>query len=73
MRESWKRDRGRNGTGGGAGGVEREQGEESECTEVAKKANGEKEQWRGSGGGAVVLRSLVQERRGEGSIVGPRV
>jgi hypothetical protein len=31
-------------TGGGAGGVEREKGEESECTEEAKEANGEKEQ-----------------------------
>jgi hypothetical protein len=50
-----KRQRGRDGTGGGAGGVERVQGEESECTEVAKKANGEKEQdvegqWRRGGG-----------------------
>jgi hypothetical protein len=40
-----KRQRGREGTGGGArGGVEREQGEESECSEEAKEANGKKEQ-----------------------------
>ena len=43
-------------TGSGAGGgVEREKGEESECTEEAKEANGEKEQevegqWRRGGG-----------------------
>jgi hypothetical protein len=45
-------------TGGGAGGgVEREQGEESECSEEAKEANGEKErEVEGhSGEGAVVL------------------
>ena len=51
-----KRQRGRGGTGGGAGGgVDREQGEVSQCSEEAKEANGEKKQeaagqWlRGSG------------------------
>jgi hypothetical protein len=40
-----KRQRGRGGTGGGAGGVvEREQGEASKCSEEAQKANGEKDQ-----------------------------
>ena len=40
-----KRQRGRGGTSGGAGGgVEREQGKESECSEEAKAANEEKEQ-----------------------------
>jgi hypothetical protein len=49
-----KRQRGRGGTGGGAGGgVVREQGEELECSEEAKEANGEKEQE--VGGGPVVL------------------
>ena len=52
-----KRQRGRGGTGGGVrGGDEREQGEESECSDEAKEANGEKEsrRWEGqSGGGAV--------------------
>ena len=50
--ELQKRQRGRGGTGGSAGGgVEREQGEESECAEGAKEANVEKEvQWRRGGG-----------------------
>ena len=53
-----KRQRGRGGTGGGeGGGVEREQGEASECTEEAMEANGEKEQEVEcqSVGGAVVV------------------
>ena len=56
--------RGRVGTGGVAGGnIEREQGEESECSEGAKEPNGEKEQEAESqsGGGAVVLGSLALE------------
>ena len=49
-----KRQRGRGRTGGVAGDVEREPGEEPDCTE---EANGEKEQEveGQSGGGAVVL------------------
>ncbi len=39
-----KRQRVRAGTGGAGGGLEREHGEESECTEEAKEANGDKEQ-----------------------------
>ncbi len=49
------------------GGVEREQGEESECTKEAKDANGEKEQevegQRQRGGGALKFGFRVQ---GEG-------
>ena len=48
-----KRQRGRGGTGGVAGDVEREPGEEPDCTE---EANGEKEQEvKGQSGGVVVL------------------
>ena len=63
-RESWKRERGRGGTGGAGGGVEREHVEESECSEEAKEANGEKVQvaegqWR-RGSGALKFGFSVQ-------------